>query len=110
VVDPHQGSGFTALGVGHDQLGCAGLWCGAAGAGLGPQGAQGAVGGKDQGIEAHAASLLMTYPNKGPQKPLKIPNSNFKTSKNNITCCVQQAVEVVVFARKPVKKPPRMQG
>ena len=56
------GGGFEALGIAHHQLAGGRLRGGAAGAGLGPQGAQGAVGSKDQGIEAHGLSLLMTNP------------------------------------------------
>jgi hypothetical protein len=79
---------------------------GAAGAGFGPQGAQGTVGGKNQGIEAHGPSLLMTNPNTTSQKSFKASNGSSKISEIHIACCFQCSFEVVVLIEKFVEKSP----
>jgi hypothetical protein len=57
MVHAHQGSGFPALGIGQHQLRRGGQRRGAAGAGLGPQGAQSAVSGQNQSVDVHKGEL-----------------------------------------------------
>ena len=56
MVDSHQRPGFAAFGITQLQFGDGRCRVGAAGAGLGPQGAQGTVGSQNQGIH-HAQSV-----------------------------------------------------
>jgi hypothetical protein len=75
MVHAHQRASFASLGIAHHQFRGGRLWPWAAGTGFGPQGAQGAVGSKDQGVDVHAKYLIMTNPSKAARKHQK---SQFK--------------------------------